>query len=562
MKLWSFPLLLFCGLTPLHEVRSAVTPLRLDDTQGGFTTHTPGLADAPVNDVPPPGANDDAWGFSTTNTQALYGSGNPETTHLANYLWASRVDLGESAPNLTTTVSGLDVGETYTIYGYYVSHDTASWAVRIGLEGGDLTQYGNSEGDILEEVSTSNLNRASLGQITGQTGFTIEWAQRTSGASARSFIKGIGIEVADPNQLPGNAAGRYIHGEGHAIAAKWKSATVSADIGVSGLTYSDALHSLRAAPGRVVLSFDGTTADDPLHATLDTRSSGAFAGLLTSGLIDKSGDSLYFSVLLRIPSEADPTDLACFALSSSPGAGNWDGTEILRVGKIPGQGFLSCQIPATAAVLPSTIAPDGATHLLVGRIDFASGTDTLTVWLDPELSLTETDPSQVTPLGTSTGAFAFKGYQFRGDTPFEADEVRIGETWRSVLPVRDSDLDGLDDEWERTYWGDLSPLPNDDPDEDGQPNLAESTAGTHPLRASSTLTTEFGGLPSIHVLEWYSAPQRYYRIQESTNLVDWIDLDEEYAGDGRVFMAELPASTEPRRFYRLAVSSEPAPGSP
>ena len=47
----------------------------------------------------------------------------------------------------------------------------------------------------------------------------------------------------------------------------------------------------------------------------------------------------------------------------------------------------------------------------------------------------------------------------------------------------DSDEDGLPDEWELAYWGDLSRGPKDDPDEDGNPDLQEMEQGTDPNSA-------------------------------------------------------------------------------
>jgi hypothetical protein len=44
----------------------------------------------------------------------------------------------------------------------------------------------------------------------------------------------------------------------------------------------------------------------------------------------------------------------------------------------------------------------------------------------------------------------------------------------------DSDGDGLPDEWERAYFGDLRYGPDDDPDGDGYTNLEEYNAGTDP----------------------------------------------------------------------------------
>lgn len=48
------------------------------------------------------------------------------------------------------------------------------------------------------------------------------------------------------------------------------------------------------------------------------------------------------------------------------------------------------------------------------------------------------------------------------------------------VPIEDSDSDGLDDAWERRWFGDLSAEPAADPDEDGWSNAHEAVAGTNP----------------------------------------------------------------------------------
>ncbi len=61
--------------------------------------------------------------------------------------------------------------------------------------------------------------------------------------------------------------------------------------------------------------------------------------------------------------------------------------------------------------------------------------------------------------------------------------LRFAELARSALgPARDSDADGLADEWERHYFGNLSQTRQDDPDGDGFPNLIEWYRLTDPTK--------------------------------------------------------------------------------
>ena len=65
-----------------------------------------------------------------------------------------------------------------------------------------------------------------------------------------------------------------------------------------------------------------------------------------------------------------------------------------------------------------------------------------------------------------------------------AQEIRFAERARGALPAGlDSDADGLLDEWETHFIGNLSQTRQDDPDGDGFPNVIEWYRSTHPLKA-------------------------------------------------------------------------------
>lgn len=58
--------------------------------------------------------------------------------------------------------------------------------------------------------------------------------------------------------------------------------------------------------------------------------------------------------------------------------------------------------------------------------------------------------------------------------------IAVGGDSLPLLPVIDTDQDGLADEWEQRYFFNLALGAGDDPDEDGLTNLAEYIAGTNP----------------------------------------------------------------------------------
>ncbi len=90
---------------------------------------------------------------------------------------------------------------------------------------------------------------------------------------------------------------------------------------------------------------------------------------------------------------------------------------------------------------------------------------------------------------------AVKGFKWRKPKPKpppklpppppkpSALRLRFARLARSALgPARDSDADGLADEWEKHYFGDLSQTRQDDPDGDGFPNVIEWYRLTDPTK--------------------------------------------------------------------------------
>src|SRR6185295_16015551 len=93
----------------------------------------------------------------------------------------------------------------------------------------------------------------------------------------------------------------------------------------------------------------------------------------------------------------------------------------------------------------------------------------------------------------------------------------------------DTDGDGLDDDWEVAYFGNLSRNGSGDFDGDGQTDLQEFRAGTDPTNSNSifrvlTVTPLGGGGTRII---WNAAPSRVDRVEFKNAVTDanWTALD-------------------------------------
>ena len=123
----------------------------------------------------------------------------------------------------------------------------------------------------------------------------------------------------------------------------------------------------------------------------------------------------------------------------------------------------------------------------------------------------------------------------------------------------DSDGDGLPDNWERVFFGNLDRDGSADGDSDGQTNWQEFVAGTNPADASSVLrlaplvdTTPEG----YKFIAWAHNPTRTYTVQYKTNLTDpeWLSPSGS-PGSYRNSLGFFDLTTNAtQRFYRVLVT--------
>jgi hypothetical protein len=132
-----------------------------------------------------------------------------------------------------------------------------------------------------------------------------------------------------------------------------------------------------------------------------------------------------------------------------------------------------------------------------------------------------------------------------------------------VLHDTDSDNDGLADDWERTYFGNLTHGPGEDVDGDGMTNLEELLAGTDPTDPSSVLRPGIGRNGSDLLLRFPTVVGHRYCIECKTvlgPLFPWQIIIDNIQGDGNVTTVVLPNSIVPgvpQRFYRITVKLLP-----
>ncbi len=117
----------------------------------------------------------------------------------------------------------------------------------------------------------------------------------------------------------------------------------------------------------------------------------------------------------------------------------------------------------------------------------------------------------------------------------------------------DTDSDGLMDEWELTYFGDLSQNGSGDPDGDGQSNAAEYAAGTSPVDGKSALAVTSATRAGTTVsLTFTSVAGKTYVAQSSTDLVTWTNVGASTPSQGATTVINnLPAGTGVRNYFRV-----------
>jgi Tol biopolymer transport system component len=147
---------------------------------------------------------------------------------------------------------------------------------------------------------------------------------------------------------------------------------------------------------------------------------------------------------------------------------------------------------------------------------------------------------------------------FAGDL-VEGDYNNFRDVFVARLGGIDSDGDGMDDDWEVAYFGNLARNGSGDFDGDGQTDLQEFLAGTDPRNDGSILRvmTVSGINSGVVTVLWSAVPGKSYRVQYKDDLgtSGWTNLSGAVTATSTTGSKQDPqASTQ--RFYRVVVGGE------
>jgi hypothetical protein len=148
------------------------------------------------------------------------------------------------------------------------------------------------------------------------------------------------------------------------------------------------------------------------------------------------------------------------------------------------------------------------------------------------------------PPGEYTATFSSVSY-FQTPTPVTRTLAAGGELrFDGHYTFNDANGNGLSDEWEQFYFGNVAAdhPGSRDTDQDGMTDLAEFAAGTSPIQAVSRLNISRlqrlnGGFLQI---AWPSAAGRAYRVEGSVDAVTWVPISDFITATGSITSFNIP----------------------
>lgn len=120
------------------------------------------------------------------------------------------------------------------------------------------------------------------------------------------------------------------------------------------------------------------------------------------------------------------------------------------------------------------------------------------------------------------------------------------------VPISDLDADGLDDKWERTWFGGLGQKPGDDPDRDGWNNAQEQLLGTNPVEPVQTFALDLSRWDArLTRLSWPASTNFTYEIATAEALSQPFTSLTNLPGRFPETELFLPPDAVENRFFRV-----------
>lgn len=162
----------------------------------------------------------------------------------------------------------------------------------------------------------------------------------------------------------------------------------------------------------------------------------------------------------------------------------------------------------------------------------------------------------------------FTGSAYSANVGWISLDTAFSDLTTVSITRTDSDGDGMPDNWERLYWGNLTAAnASTDSDGDGQRDAAEYHAGTLPLDGDSLLRIVSQTFSAGHTqsdITFTISPNRSYRLEYDADLAaPWTDsvFGTFTPAAGATATRSLTLPSAPRRFFR-AVAVQPLPDTP
>ena len=125
-------------------------------------------------------------------------------------------------------------------------------------------------------------------------------------------------------------------------------------------------------------------------------------------------------------------------------------------------------------------------------------------------------------------------------------------------PITDSDRDGLDDNFERRFFGGLSRGPADDPDGDGFNNAREQAMRTDPTRPNRAFSAVYSPWNrDLARLSWPSLPDEKFEVLSATEPDGPYTVYKKITGQFPEGLLFIPKASTSRQYFQIRKAAQP-----